>query len=580
MKVWVNNMADVQSYIDNTEQLMNDLGDKKQKGTQVNTLLADYKKTATVWNRFLNSQIKSCGGDPSTLKSEQEKIDYIREHTFYGGQDKFLTELQGQVESRDSRRDELKNLAEEILKKQQDLIEKNNKIIEELNEALKNDFEKKALLEKEIAEKANEINSVKAKLTKRETLLTTLQTELNNLQAAPKPDKKLIADKSKEIQDLRGEISGLSDNFNELEAAKNNKTNELTSLIGTDGKDLDNRQAKINDLSSKNNDLKEHLDKNYKEIDEVFSKDGIKIQNPSITVEQDAPQTPSSPGDEEALVNSDSNRSEGTVGSGNGGVAQPSSTQPQNLPVRLSDKQIAMNMAREFRQAKTTEERIKMINGYGYTDLVAMLDRVGPIERRRITKALREERDYLKVPDEAELMANIQEITQSGELASSAFGILFRDGKPRYFKNLSEDELRQIREIMEVANKNREEIGRNNPEALKYFDANFANFVKTGSLYERARTGWIKNFFADMVDRKGKTARDNLAGTMRDYTMHVQDENTDKVAYENNIRRILGQEVKPVSDPRYTDRGNSRHESIQQEVDHRSVTHNSGNPER
>ena len=29
----------------------------------------------------------------------------------------------------------------------------------------------------------------------------------------------------------------------------------------------------------------------------------------------------------------------------------------------FSDKQIAMNMAREFRQAKTTEERIKMILG-------------------------------------------------------------------------------------------------------------------------------------------------------------------------------------------------------------------------
>lgn len=572
-------MADVKSYIDNTQQLMDDLGDKSQKGTEVDTLLSDYRKTATAWNSFLNSQIRSNGGNPASLSSEQEKIDYIREHTFYGGQDKFLSELQGQVERRDSRRDELKNLAEEILKKQQDLIEKNNKTIEELNEALKNDFEKKASLEKEIVEKENEKFSIDKKLGARNATLPTLQTELNNLQSDPNPNKKLIADKSKEIQDLRAEISDLSDKSNDINAEIKNKNNELTNLVGTSGTALDDRQSKINDLSTKNNELKKHLDKNYKEIDAVFSKDGIKIENPSVTVEQNTPQTPSAPVEEQPTNEGNDRKNNAGAGTVAGNAVQTAiNQQAQNSLVKLSDKQIAMNMSREFRQAKTTEERRKMIDGYGYTDLVAMLDRVGPIERIRISNALVEARDYMKVPEEAELIANIQEITGDNILAGDAYSLLFSSGKARYFKDLNVDELRNIQRVMEAANKRREEIGKTNPEALEYFDKNFASFVKTGSLVERSKTGWIKNLFADLLNKDQKSVRDNIAGTMRDYTKKVQDEKANKAIYENNIRSMLGQEVKPVSDPMYEDRGYTRHESLQQDVDRRSV--NSQGPQQ
>ena len=572
-------MADVKSYIDNTQQLMNDLGDKSQKGTEVATLLADYRKTSTAWNSFLNSQIRSNGGDPSSMSSEQEKIDFIREHTFYGGQDKFLSELQGQVENRDSRRDELKNIAEEILKKQQDLIEKNNKTIEELNEALKNDFEKKASLEKEISEKNNEKDSVDKKLGARNALLSTLQTELNDLQAAPKPNNKLLADKSREIQDLRGEISDLSDKSKDLESDINNKTTELAGLVDTSGTALVDRQSKINDLSTKNNELKKHLDKNYKEIDAAFSKDGIKIQNPSITVEQGAPQAPSAPGEEQQTNEENDRGNNAGAGTVAGNAVQTAATQPaQNSLVKLSDKQIAMNMSREFRQAKTTEERRKMIDGYGYTDLVAMLDRVGPFERKRISNAIIEARDYMQVPEEAELMANIQEITGDTTLASDAYRLLFSNGNARYFKDLSIDDLRSIQRVMDLANERREEIGKTNPEALKYFDKNFASFVKTGSLVERAKTGWFKNFFADMFNGQQKAVRDNLSGSMRDYSMKIQDEKFNKAKYDNSIRSLLGQEVKDVSDPMYENRGYTRHDSLQQDVDRRST--NSQEPQQ
>ena len=564
-------MADVKSYIDNTQQLMNDLGDKSQKGTEVATLLADYRKTSTAWNSFLNSQIRSNGGDPSSMSSEQEKIDFIREHTFYGGQDKFLSELQGQVESRDSRRDQLKNIAEEILKKQQDLIEKNNKTIEELNEALKADIEKRDNLTTEIAEKQNEIDALKEKYQDRKGEIADLEDEISALSADPDKNKAAINVKRKEISKLKQEQRDFSDKVSDLDAEIKNKTKEKNKIK------LKGRQDKINQLSDKNNELKKHLDKNYKEMDSVFSKDGIKLQNPSITVEQNSPEPPSTPGDGAPQTGDGESSRGGNTGNVNT-IAQTQQQQPQNALVKLSDKQIAMNMSREFRQAKTTEERKKMIDGYGYTDLVAMLDRVGPFERKRISNALVEARDYMPVPEEADLIANIQEITGDSRLSNSAYRLLFSNGNARYFKDLSVDELRNIQRVMDIANERREEIGKSNPEALEYFDQNFANFVKTGSLVERARTGWFKNFWADMVNGKQKAARDNLSGSMRDYTMKIQDEKAKKVVYENNIRSMLGQEVKPVSDPMYEDRGYSRHDSLQQDIDRRST--NSQQPQQ
>ncbi|MBQ9012901.1 MAG: hypothetical protein IJ094_04970, partial [Bacilli bacterium] len=337
-------MADVKSYIDNTQQLMDDLGDKSQKGTEVATLLADYRKTSTAWNSFLNSQIRSNGRDPSSMSSEQEKIDFIREHTFYGGQDKFLSELQGQVESRDSRRDQLKNIAEEILKKQQDLIEKNNKIIEELNEKLKDDIEKKENLTNEIVEKNNEKVALQAKADQRESEIKKLNKEITALSADPDKNKVAINVKRKEISKLKQEQREFSDKVSDLDAEIKNKTKEKNKIK------IKDRQDKINQLSDKNNELKKHLDKNFKEMDSVFSKDGIKLQNPSVTVEQNSPETPSAPGDETRQTGDGENSRGGNTGNVNT-IAQTQQQQPQNALVKLSDKQIAMKMSREFRQA-------------------------------------------------------------------------------------------------------------------------------------------------------------------------------------------------------------------------------------
>lgn len=551
-------------YISNTDSLMSEIGDISTGN--IKSIIDDYNDISAKWNDFLDDCISEVGGTFSG-SSEQEKIDYLREKNFYGDRENFLSKLQGQVVSDNSKKMQLKRKAEEVLKRQQELVQKNAEAIKALSESLKLDLEKKAAIQKEIDEKTNRQSAINDKIRDRKAMIIDLQDEIDALD--PTKDQEVIKAKRKKIAQYNDEIKDLGDKYNDLEAEITTKTKEKTKIV------IGQRQNKIDELSTKNKELQKHMDDNYKDLNEKFSKDGISIEKPGAEMgHEKVEQAVDSP--EEEKENENKSKTDKEVkGSAVNSVPENNSSpaSQENAMVKLTDKQISMNLAKEFRESKTLDEQRKMINGYGYTDLVAMMPYLGLFERKKVFNAVREARDELIVPDEAEFVTKIGQMTGDNSIGNYWYNLLFEQGTPRDFKRIDVEELRDIQRAIETINANRNEIAKQDPELLEYFENNFAQFVKTGSLLERSKTGRIKGFLADMVKGKQKAVRDKLAGSMRDYTMARQDEKLEKLKYENSIRGLLGKDVKPVSDPSETNRGDTRFESQVQKLDKENTSH-------
>lgn len=551
-------------YISNTDSLMSEIGDISTGN--IKSIIDDYNDISAKWNDFLDDCISEVGGTFSG-SSEQEKIDYLREKNFYGDRENFLSKLQGQVVSDNSKKMQLKRKAEEVLKRQQELVQKNAEAIKALSESLKLDLEKKAAIQKEIDEKTNRQSAINDKINDRNAMITKLEGEIKALD--PTKDQKVIKAKREKIAQYNDEIKDLADENNDLEAEITTKTKEKAKIV------IGQRQNKIDELSTKNKELQKHMDDNYKDLNEKFSKDGISIEKPGAEMgHEKVEQAVDSP--EEEKENENKSKTDKEVkGSAVNSISENNSSpaSQENAMVKLTDKQISMNLAKEFRESKTLDEQRKMINSYGYTDLVAMMPYLGLIERKRMFNVVREARDELIVPDEAEFVTKIGQMTGDPSIGNDWYNLLFEQGTPRDFKRIDVEELRDIQRAIETINANRNEIAKQDPELLEYFENNFAQFVKTGSLMERVKTGRIKGFFADMVKGKQKAVRDKLAGSMRDYTMARQDEKVEKLQYENSIRGLLGKDVKPVPDPSETNRGDTRFESQLQKLDKENTSH-------
>lgn len=550
-------------YISNTDSLMSEIGDISTGN--IKSIIDDYNDISAKWNDFLDDCISEVGGTFSG-SSEQEKIDYLREKNFYGDRENFLSKLQGQVVSDNSKKMQLKRKAEEVLKRQQELVKKNAEAIKALSESLKLDLEKKASIQKEIDEKTNRQLAINGKISERKKMITKLKGEIKALD--PTKDQEVIKAKREKIAQYNDEIKDLGDKYNDLKAEITTKTKEKAKIV------IGQRQNKIDELSTKNKELQKHMDDNYKDLNEKFSKDGISIEKPGAEMgHEKVEQAVGSP--EEEKENENKSKTDKEVkGSAVNSVPENNSSpaSQENAMVKLTDKQISMNLAKEFRESKTLDEQRKMINGYGYTDLVAMMPYLGLFERKKVFNAVREARDELIVPDEAEFVTKIGQMTGDPSIGNDWYNLLFEQGTPRDFKRIDVEELRDIQRAIETINENRNEIAKQDPELLEYFENNFAQFVKTGSLMERVKTGRIKGFLADMVKGKQKAVRDKLAGSMRDYTMARQDEKLEKLKYENSIRSLLGKDVKPVPDPSETNRGDTRFESQPQKLDRKNTS--------
>lgn len=523
---------DVDKSKNNIDELMTEIGDISSTGT-IKDIVDEFRKISIDWNMFLDNYLINELGEPTPPTTEQEKIDKIREKAFYkeGGKYKsdFVEKLQKEVEKGDSKRVQLKNLAEATLKKEHDLLQANKKIIKELNDELEKDEQKKEKLEQEILEKETEKVKIDGDIDVYDAEITRLENEISGLD--PINDKDEIESLKNEKNSYENKKVDLLRDKNSIDAEITNKTNEKNKI------DITTRKTKIGELEKKNKDLEKHLEKNYKDLNDEFIKDGITILKPGEKVEKEA----TSPGEKGTGDTSKEKSSRGNGYSSSAPAAAPEDT--NKAIMKLTDKQIAKNLARQFREAKTTADKKAIMEGYGYSDLIAMSPYLGILDRKRMLNFARESRDRLEVIDSTEFKDLIDKIPDASINADKLYAALFESNKPRDFKDLKVDELRSIEEAIEKINENRLEIAGEDPENLKELDKYLVEFVNSGSLIERLKTGKVKGAFSDLFNGKKKAVRDRISGAMEDYNNTRSEEEKEKISFENSIRKALGQEV-------------------------------------
>lgn len=552
---------DIEKYTTDTQSLIDSIGDISNGS--VHDIIDKYDQISKDWNSFLDDQGAKYGLTFDPKQTDQEKIDMISERSFYDEkQDKgFLSSLQQQIKENESDKENLTRQAQDLLDTQKQLVEKNNLLIEDLKKQLAQELQENNELQNQIdsmqAEKDKKqqlkdkcenldsaldfkINQKKAELSSIENELSKLnpkdpeyqaksdeksklESELNGLYDQRSNNKKDLADYDADIKSLDADITSST-------AKRTAKDNELN---GPDGKN-----DKINSLENKNKDLSKHLEENRRD----FEAKGIAVNAP-LTEQEKAQQA-----------------------------------ETKTALTETTDKERAKRMCQEFREAKTTDERRKVIDGYGYTDIVAMSKYLNIFDRKRMFNTIREEIDSIDIPDKADFDANMAEILKNSNSKAlqslDCYGLLFANNAARDFKSMSTEELRNIQKVFDEVNKSRNLIGKDNPELLEYFDKNFAQFAKTGSLMEKVKTGRIKGFFADMFNGKQKAIRDKLTGSMRDYTQGIQNEKINKAKYENSIRVALGQEVIEVpTAPSKKDRVSPDKDSLITKLDKQSATY-------
>lgn len=593
---------DIEKYTTDTQSLIDSIGDISNGS--VHDIIDKYDQISKDWNSFLDDQGAKYGLTFDPKQTDQEKIDMISERSFYDEkQDKgFLSSLQQQIKENESDKENLTRQAQELLDTQKQLVEKNNLLIEDLKRQFAQELQENNELQNKIdsmqaekdekqqlKDKCEQLDSaLEFKINQKRAELSSIENELSKLNPKDPEYQAKSDEKSKLESELDGlhdersnnkkELADYDDAIKSLDADITSSTAQHTAkdheLNGPDGK-----HDKINSLENKNKDLSKHLEENRRDFDAK----GIAVNAPLTEQEktqqqqQQTQQNPQAQTQQSQSQNQQTQKSQGKVVAG-AAPAQSQQAEEKTALTETTDKERAKRMCQEFREAKTTDERRKVIDGYGYTDIVAMSKYLNIFDRKRMFNTIREEIDSIDIPDKADFDANMAEILKNSNSKAlqslDCYSLLFANNAARDFKSMSTEELRNIQKVFDEVNKSRNLIGKENPELLEYFDKTFAQFAKTGSLMEKVKTGRIKGFFADMFNGKQKAVRDKLTGSMRDYTQGIQNEKVNKAKYENSIRVALGQEVIEVpTAPSKKDRVSPDKDSLITKLDKQSATY-------
>lgn len=593
---------DIEKYTTDTQSLIDSIGDISNGS--VHDIIDKYDQISKDWNSFLDDQGAKYGLTFDPKQTDQEKIDMISERSFYDEkQDKgFLSSLQQQIKENESDKENLTRQAQELLDTQKQLVEKNNLLIEDLKRQFAQELQENNELQNKIdsmqaeknekqqlKDKCEQLDSaLEFKINQKRAELSSIENQLSKLNPKDPEYQAKSDEKSKLESELDGlhdersnnkkELADYDDAIKSLDADITSSTAQHTAkdheLNGPDGK-----HDKINSLENKNKDLSKHLEENRRDFDAK----GIAVNAPLTEQEktqqqqQQTQQNPQAQTQQSQSQNQQTQKSQGKVVAG-AAPAQSQQAEEKTALTETTDKERAKRMCQEFREAKTTDERRKVIDGYGYTDIVAMSKYLNIFDRKRMFNTIREEIDSIDIPDKADFDANMAEILKNSNSKAlqslDCYSLLFANNAARDFKSMSTEELRNIQKVFDEVNKSRNLIGKENPELLEYFDKTFAQFAKTGSLMEKVKTGRIKGFFADMFNGKQKAVRDKLTGSMRDYTQGIQNEKVNKAKYENSIRVALGQEVIEVpTAPSKKDRVSPDKDSLITKLDKQSATY-------
>lgn len=388
-------------------------------------------------NSILDPIVENLGGDPDHLRFASKKVNYILENE----NEWALPETLGKVEFNYNKRlntisDLAKNAEEQVIIKQKALAV-NDKIIERCSQEIEKIQTENKELEVENAKIDAQKKSLEDSLSKLENKITELQKqeENSNFKRGLNQESPLgIVLKQKEnyeeqIADLKGQLAG-----NEKKMVSDE---ELNNLI-----------ARRDEYVAKQAQEYENLNEQKTKLVNEFKKDKITLNfGDSVPEEQEKAEN----GESTSAENASKAKAGGAAGAG-------ASTQATGMieDERTPEELVQDMYKRLMEDGKIdAETRKRMLSGMGYSDLIDMASRLSNKQRRNVQALLNATLKDLGRLDNQQA-ENLDRILEDKFGVSDAYSILAEGD----FAKLSEEELSDIKKIIDTFNRNPDDYTR------------------------------------------------------------------------------------------------------------------------
>ncbi len=458
-------------FVDRTNKRISEVG---SLGANVLKNLQEVKKSVT---NILMDKIKTVVPDVSKLP-EYSKINATDETDFYKkiqndiskmtniisrytvvdkiyeGEDSFESDIEKAQEKKDSKKKELKLYAAKVIKMFKDIIKENDSIIKDMKESMKEKEDEKKKLETDLKE-------VMVQLANEKQEISSLNRSAKGIQNH---------DSAKKIELLEAYISDTKI-----------KIKELSNLILYD-------KITLNDLEKSQRDYQNKIEKIIIKFENIYKKEA-NVQIEDIEKE------------EQKEKKSENGYMPGNVmspiASGNKITALVKSNDSDNVK--------AQKMLLDFKNM-SEDDRVTLINQYGYEDLLEMSKNLGPFGRTQLRNILNRsiERNDIKIGKE-----------------------VIKGGKISY---------RQLEEIVKEINKFNSDIENKTPQEIYDFQSKIEK-INIIALFESASTKRITRFVRNFTN-KGALIND-LNQALKKFSNTRYDRETEILKSSNSFREKL-----------------------------------------
>lgn len=472
-------------------------------------------------NSILDPIVENLGGDPDHLRFASKKINYILENENAVALTKTLEEVKFNYNKRlDTISNLAKNAEAQVIIKQKALAV-SDEIIESCSEEIKNIQIENEKLEVENAAMEAEKKSLEDSLSKLEKEITELQKQEENSNF--KRGLKQKGEYENQESPLEKKIEQQGDYRNQIAKLEGKLAGNKKKMVSVE--ELNNLIARRDEYVAKQAKEYANLDKQKTKLVNEFKKDKITLNfGDSVPEEQEKAEN----GESTSAENASKAKAGGAAGAG-------ASTQATGMiEDERTPKELVQDMYKRLMELGKidAETRKRILSGMGYSDLIDMTPGLSNKQRRNVQALLNATLKDLGRLDN-EQAENLDRILEDKFGVSDAYSILVEGD----FAKLSEEELSDIKKIMDTFNQNPGNYTREEQIMIDEFAKRVS--LKTLS-YHMGKAGvfgrLFENFSPESQSRKDILASFNTFSQFKSANA--------KTVAENDFVKELGANVK------------------------------------
>ncbi len=591
--------VDLNSAKTKTSKMVNKSANKKVEDlklelTDVNNMLDDFY--SRMIDDFGAQGFKDKDGNPynsSNYHTTEEKLSALEKITYSDPKrtSEFFRQNTQKVEQIKKAKTRLRDKAKKLLDKQKEVIDYNNELIKDAKVDIHKREKEVESIENKSAEEQKRWDGLETQKSEAEKQKQEIEDKIQKLNEA----KKILLDKLDDMrrqemaqpasgsgkqknmqnngyyQTQTQEIRSINDQITEQERFLSDVNSTITlcnkeqSEIDTLRKNLkdqkDNLESQIeedkknlNNLESTTNKLKSKHEKDIGDLNDAFNEQIKGFVNDDIKLEYSENKEKEEKTEEtHEDMDQSSEQAEDKKDAPKAAASTNASTAP--VPVELSERELANNIIYHLTHSSASDIR-DMLNGPGFSDIIDAIDSCSAASRRDIIDILDNAQEDLELPDYAEYRRQMKSFMPSGVSVDDVYDCLFQNGEFKDFNSLSKKDIDMLQHVLDKYDTVKKNLSE---DQLAYFDENFAQFAKMGSILQRCNMNnrGLASIFNRIRNPRLQASRNRLLFSISKYTSKRFDTINSQMQSGYNLRKSLGQQVEETPEYKTGARGNA-----------------------